>query len=236
MHLSKRHFPVYPIPVPVMAGLGGLLIIFFMGCKSYERPEPNYPNVVEDTTGTSKNLYYIDNILDGLAQGRIVFNIPNSIMEVGQSSTIQLLLDLAKPVEELEKMITESGVVESHEIKVSEIMEARLTGAGFQITAITPEEQPISTQATTEWKWDIKAMEKGPQRLHLTLSAIIRLQGQKLTRSLRTFDKVIEVKVSWGKRISSFIGKNWQWLWAALIIPAVSWLWKRRQNAKKRRR
>jgi len=152
--------------------------------------------------------YYVDHILASMVLGNISFNVPDSIMDLNESFTIQLLLDLSKPARDLEKRIKESGIIESHQIKIWETMQARLTGSGFQITTITPEEQPISTKETTEWKWDIKAIEHGRQRLHLTLSAIIKFQGETRSRSIRTFDRVIFVKVSLGKRISSFIGKN----------------------------
>ncbi len=229
--------------------LGGILTIalfiavlqmLFLS-KSEDRlpdEEPGFepPQSLPNTQNEPKvpPLYYIDQILKDMARGHIAFNVPDSVMHVGQASTIQLLLDLSKPIEELESMIRTSGVVESHQIKVSEIMEARLTGNGFQITAITPEEQPVSTIETTEWKWDIKAVEQGNQRLHLTLSAIIQIAGQKQKRSIQTFDREILIKVSFGKRVSNFIGKNWQWLWTALFIPVVSWLWKRKKRVKKK--
>ena len=36
---------------------------------------------------------------------------------------------------------------------------------------------------------------------------------------VRTFDRTIEVKVSVGQRLAGFVGNNWQWLWAVVVVP-----------------
>ncbi len=187
--------------------------------------EPSLPD-----SSQTMQLYYIDAVLENMAEGRIAFNVPDSVMKLNESSTIQFLLDLTKTVEELESMFKESEVIESHRVRISETMEARLTGNGFRITAITPEQQPISTVETTEWKWEINAIEAGPQHLHLTLSAIIFFRDEKMARTIRTFDKKIFVEVSLGKRITGFINNNWQWLWTALLIPITGWYLKHRKK------
>jgi len=56
-------------------------------------------------------------------------------------------------------------------------MEARLSGYMFQITAITSEEQVVSKDQRTEWKWEIHPKEEGEHRLHLTLTLYWRSMG-----------------------------------------------------------
>jgi hypothetical protein len=225
--LNKYFFADSGVGVILLLTIGLIWISSLISCAE------------KNESGGSRELpYYVDSVLENMAQGNIAFNAPDSMMELGHALTVQLLLDSSRPIEELqrmiqERMIDESGVIEGYQIRISETMEARLTGKGFQITAITPEEQPVSTKEPTEWKWDITAIEYGTQRLHLTLSAILFFQGDKKTRSIKTFDKIILVKVSFCKRITSFIGKNWQWLWTTLLIPIVSWLWKRKKQDKK---
>lgn len=67
-------------------------------------------------------------------------------------------------------------------IKVSNRMEARLSGYQFKITAITPEIQAVSQQQITSWSWEVIPKKEGDHNLHLTISAllvffIIRLIG-----------------------------------------------------------
>lgn len=179
------------------------------------------------TTDSTRLPFYIDKILASMAEGHIAFNAPDSVVELGQSLIIQLLLDPIKTADELERMIHAAGPTESHQIKISENMQAHLIGSGFEITAITPEEQLISAETTTEWKWEIKAVKPDTQRLYLTLSAIVKFQGESKTRVIRTFEREMLVKVSFSKRVTAFVGENWQWLWTALVVPVLGWLWKR---------
>jgi hypothetical protein len=102
-------------------------------------------------------------------------------------------------------------------------MEARLSGLGFKIEAITPERQAVSPRDITEWKWEIDPTESGLQKLHLSLSAIFYDKDREMIRTVRTFDKTIEVEVTLGHRLSDFVSRNWQWLWKAILVPLGAW-------------
>lgn len=83
--------------------------------------------------------------------GAIAFNAPTNI-NIDESHQIQLILSLAETAEELKQSITEEGEKVGAAIKISDRMEARLSGYMFQITAITPEVQAVSKSQQTEWK------------------------------------------------------------------------------------
>ena len=171
----------------------------------------------------------IDRILQSMEWGNIAFNAPRS-MNLKATALIQLVLDLAKPIEELKQMIVAEGEREGAQIRISSRMEARLSGSNFQITAITPEEQAITSSDVTEWKWEIKPTSPGRQHLHLTLTALFTANGISTSRAIRTFDKTIEVEVTWGQKVSVFLHQNWQWLWMVIIVPIAGWLWKKRRK------
>jgi hypothetical protein len=168
-----------------------------------------------------------------MESANIVFNSPRNI-NLRATAQIQLLLDLQKSMEVLRQAISAAGEREGARIKVSNRMEARLSGPSFQITAITPEEQAIGSAETVEWRWEIKPSAAGRHNLHLTLTALLNVDGASTRRAIRTFDKAIEVEVTLGQRASEFLGRNWQWLWAALLLPLVGWLlnrWKGKSRA-----
>ena len=177
-----------------------------------------------------ERLNAVDQILETMKFGNIAFNVPERI-NGRDTAVIQLLLSLAKPSDELKLAIEAAGLKEGARIRVSDRMEARLTGPNFSITAVTPEVQAISHLAATEWKWDIKPTADGPQSLHLTLSALITIDGASTPRAIRTFDKTIDVEVTTYQRVNSFLQNNWQWLWATVLVPIVGWVWKRRRSA-----
>jgi hypothetical protein len=173
----------------------------------------------------------IDRILEKLELGNIAFNAPRSI-NLHDTAVIQLMLGLATPIDELKRMIEAEGEKEGARIRVSDHMEDRLSGFNFAITAINPEIQVVSRSYVTEWKWEIKPSSEGRQYRHLTISALLAVDDISALRAIRTFDRVIEVEVAWHQRVGLFVEKNWQWLWAALLVPIVGWLWKRMKGTK----
>jgi len=185
------------------------------------RPAPSPP---EDRFGA------IDRILEKLQFGNIAFNAPKT-MNLRDTAVIQLMLGLETPIDKLKRMIEAAGEKEGAHIRVSDRMEARLSGTNFAITAITPEIQAVSRSEITEWKWEVKPSSDGRHYLHLTMSALLSVDGASTPRAIRAFDKMIEVEVAWHQRVGPFFEKNWQWLWAAILVPIVGWLWKRRKGA-----
>jgi hypothetical protein len=142
-------------------------------------------------------------------------------------------------MEKLQDKIVEAGKREGAQIRVANQMEARLSGRGFKIQAITPEVQAVSKANVTEWKWEIEAAKPGSQPLLLTLSALLQVEGERLPRAIRTFERTIEVRVTWPQRLSNFMVDNWQWLWTTLLVPIVGWIiqkWRRPNKKRKRER
>ncbi len=176
----------------------------------------------------------VDRLLDKMEFGAIAFNAPSNI-NINDSPQIQLLLSLAETVEKLKQSIVEEGEKVGATIRVSDRMEARLTGYMFQITAITPEIQAVSKSLETEWKWEIHPKKEGKHSLHLTLTALLEIDGHSTPRAIRTFDKKIEVTVTKTQKFINFFKNNWQWLWAAIFVPIVGWLWKRKKAANRDR-
>jgi len=167
----------------------------------------------------------VDRLLEGLQSANIAFNTPKSL-GYGRTSEIKLELSTNKSPEELAGLIHEPGERETASVKISNEMDARLTGEQFQITAVRPERQAVSANGT-EWSWDIKPKELGQQRLHLTLDAVLKIDNHESTHTLKTFDRTIGVNVVWPDTALSFLGKYWQWVCGSVMFPVIAWLAKR---------
>ena len=75
----------------------------------------------------------------------------------------------------------------------------------------------------TEWRSEVMPQPEGKHNLHLTLTAIIDVDGRQTQRSIRTLDRDIEIYVTWKLSLEGFFKKNWQWLWAAVLLPLFGW-------------
>ncbi len=197
--------------------------------RAAKRPTPWATSTPASGDTSSESRKALDQVLDRLGKGNIAFNTPES-MAYGETKTIQLLLDITKSGHELEQEIIEEGLRVHAEVRVSEQMEAHLTGDAFEITPVTKSaRQPVSSREATEWRWDVRAKRFSSQRLHLSLDAIIEINGKELSRGIRVFDRDIKVRVTGLHSAVLLLQDNWQLTTAVSsgILGALGWLLKR---------
>ncbi len=167
----------------------------------------------------------VDKVLRELSWGNIAFNAP-STMRYKQPRTVELLLSPSLSASQLQAQLEQRVASESDRVRISNRMEAELAGRGFTVEALTPSLQAIASMQTSRWKWEVTPTDSGPQRLYITLSAHIDVAGRDAPLVVRTFDRTIDVEITIPLRVSEFIEKNWQWLWAALLVPIAGYLWR----------
>ena len=191
---------------------------------------PMYPkSEIPAPTPKEDPLQAIDRILERMALGSIAFNAPK-IMNLHDSAIIHLVLGVERAIEDIKRMIEEEGEKVGASIRVSNRMKAHLSGRNFEITSINPEVQAVARREVTEWKWEIKPSADGKHNLHLTLSALLSIEGESTPRVIRTFDRIITIEVTIGQQAKAFVSNNWQWLWAAVLVPLAGWIWKRKRR------
>jgi hypothetical protein len=163
----------------------------------------------------------VDRIIQAMDWGNVAYNVPRSI-RLGATEEIQLLLSLQQSLKDLQHDVTAAGEVEGARVQVSNVMKASLSGSDFQIEVISPETQAISSTGTTEWKWEIRPKTAGEHQVHLVLSALFEVDGVSAARPIKTYDRTITIEVTPGYQVRDFIRRNWQWLWAAVLVPLVT--------------
>jgi hypothetical protein len=151
-------------------------------------------------------------------------------MRLSDSEAIALIaspsMDADTMSAELRNRIGGADSIEIATLRIAPLMEARLEGApAFEITALTPLQQPVSRSAPTEWRWTVRAMQTGRHQLHLTINAIITVAGERYPRSIDVLNRDIDVEITARQRIGIFLAANWQWLLGTLVIPFAVWLW-----------
>jgi hypothetical protein len=214
----------------IVIAVGVILVVILAAVSVFmpmmEAPPPNAK--VEEPKPNNNSIYEesVDELLEKMEFGAIAFNVPTNI-NIDSSHQIQLKLSIAETVEALKQSITDEGRKYGTTIKVSDRMEARLSGYMFDITAISDEVQAVSKSEQTSWKWEIHPKKEGKHKLHLTLTALLEVDGYSTPRTIRTFDRLIVIDVSFTQKIRLFFNNNWQWLWATILVPIAGWLWKR---------
>ncbi|WDD99936.1 hypothetical protein [Thalassomonas actiniarum] len=174
----------------------------------------------------------VDEALKAMVSANIAFNAP-SALNLNDGSQVHLILSLTDTIAELKEVIAAAGEKHGASIKVANRMEARLSGYHFQITPITPEIQAVSRELPTQWRWEIHPRKTGLHNLHLTLTAHLEIDGQATPRAITTFDKKIAVTVTAMQQLTLFFTNNWQWLWAAILLPLATWYWQKKGHGEK---
>ena len=191
------------------------------GPARIEAPSPPTNATVPATNALAE----VDATLKKLDLGDIAFKVPERL-PLREHATVILLLSPTQNAAQLKTILrreTAAGEkVESAErIQISGLMEAKLVGPAFAIRAITPEEpQLVSGKEPTEWKWDVTPKQPGQQSLHLTINAIVKYDGANRPRTVRSFDRTIQVEVPAGFSLVSGLAKQ-KWMIVALIALAI---------------
>lgn len=175
-----------------------------------------------------------DQVLAKLENANLAFRAPAQ-MRQDQSATVELHLSLRQEVAALERELAAAPTdrVEGAQVRVSRRVEALLTASrsDFEITPISATEQLLGSADDVAWSWEIKPLDGGTKSLHLTLNSILVVDGATTRRTVRSFDKEIRVEVSSLAVARAFVAKNWQWLWATLLVPLAGWIWRRLRKA-----
>jgi hypothetical protein len=164
--------------------------------------------------------------------GNIAFNVP-AAAHVGQQFSVRLLLSPTGTREQLQGELDKAfgpGAAQTAEVRITAQMEARLSGQNFDILAVSPETQAVSSTGETNWEWDVKPNQTGAQQLHLTLSSLVMVNGSATPMVVEQLDRHIAVAVSWTEESRQFLRDNWKWLWTAVLVPLGAWIWKKRKG------
>jgi len=188
------------------------------------------PAVTASDASQSTSTAIVDQVLSQLTLGDVAFNSP-TVINIEETVSIRVALSPNQGRAAVSERITEPGTVMAESLQISNMMEARLTGEGFKIVAVTAERQAVSS-GITEWIWDITPVAEGKQQLTLTMDALITVNGALVPKTLRTFRKPIEVEVTTVQRAGALLGEHGKWAWSTLLLPLWAWL-SRRKKAKK---
>jgi hypothetical protein len=216
----KTRWILGALAVLVSLSLAGLLALSVLFMTRSERAPASPP---------STSVSVVDEAVRGLHWGSVAFGAPPT-MQYRTPVIAELLLSPSLPVAELEAQLRASAPADSARIQISNRMEAQLTGEGFSVRTLTPDLQAVRSAEPTRWRWEVVPTEHGIRSLHVTLSATLNINGSDAPIVVRTYDRDVKITITVSQRLSSFIQANWQWLWAAVLVPVGGYLWNLRRK------
>jgi hypothetical protein len=201
-----------------------------------EPPLTEYPVITPTVyilhTGTApltvaQQLERIDRALQDSLVGSIAYNTPDE-MKLGETVTIELLLNPAITPGTLATQVVESGEVVTSSIDITPRMKATLIAQDAGLIVKPLEENPeqlVSGTDTTKWTWFVTAEKSGSHKLILVIYRLINYDGKDYWREVESYKANIDVNVTLGQRIMML---DWKWvagiLITLLLIPAF-WRW-----------
>ena len=78
-------------------------------------------------------------------------------------------------------------------VRASGVMMASIVGDGYELTATTPEEQPLIPGEPTLWQWKVVPTQEGSPDLTFTVSQQVEVNGQKMAKAVKTIPLSIKV-------------------------------------------
>jgi hypothetical protein len=205
-----------------------------LSCVDCAAPTPP-SSLASSQLPVQDQLTLIDQALSQSMRSSFAYNSP-SRMNLGDTATIELLINPSTSTEQLGKQITESGTVNTGTLDITPSMKAELIAQNPDAFVIRPiPEDPIqliSSTNTTNWEWFVTAKKGGPQALDLIIYRLVQYQGQGYWREVEAYKANINVNVTLAQHIESV---DWKWiggiLIAALLIPAF-WRWVDQRKSK----
>jgi hypothetical protein len=111
----------------------------------------------------------------------------------------------------------------SRKVKITSRMRISLEGANFDIKATTPQVQQILNNEATTWRWTVKPLKSGIQKLFLSVDIIIKFpQDTDRERHITMLEEEIKVKVN----PMYILECNWKWFLGTIITIILAILFK----------
>lgn len=170
-----------------------------------------------------------DDWMKKLTTAKTVLTIP-SAANIDSDVRVELLIDRSSDEYVLLQAVSEHGVQHRAEIKISRIVEVKLTAPAFDVSPITPVRQVIADSAVNRWKWTLRAKKSGQHTVDITVFAVVEVEGTRVEHTLQTYAKQVVIEVSPKQRMSDLLEKYWQWLASTIVIPLLLWWRKSRKR------
>jgi hypothetical protein len=156
---------------------------------------------------------------------------PPEEVRLGDTATIEATVS-AEVGREFRRIGREESEGRGVEIEVSDRMAAQLVGINFEKDPDDVHILALGSAEPARWIWQVIPEKPGPQELLLVITSRISVQGHDTDLVVASSRQDIVVTNPLSRRISKFVGANWQWLWVVILAPLAggAWRWYKKRN------
>jgi hypothetical protein len=150
--------------------------------------------------------------------GQIIYKVPDT-MKVFKN--YEVIVRISKSKNNIEITENIQGKIHTKNIQTTSTMEVKLvdpTGKNFVIGLINSEVQLVDS-SYTEWRFDVKPIKSGLNKLNLVVSIIKDSSVKQVVLS----DDIL-VKSNPPAQLQNAWSENWKWIFEKMIIPLSVWL------------
>jgi len=203
-----------------MRGINALWLAILVGTALYFMTggPPGYFHQIEKPLS-------VDKMLAKLPKGNAAITAPKEVRQY-QGFDVTLRLTTKELAQLMSIMETESTQVATlkgiYGIRISPRMKAELIGEHFIIQEKGPQEQAITLEEDTTWKWRVHSETLGQHTLKARLHTLVKADGQEAPRTIEVAEAIVSVQVSpleWAQR-------HWEFIATGLLIPFLAWAFK----------
>lgn len=198
-----------------------LFIIIAMSSCANMSPETEEITPKMDTTITKT----IVKSIDDLVIGKMAYDVPSQ-MKVGNEHNVMVVVTKSSNDAVLFYNIAATDNFIAEPIKVSSKVKVSLidpSGVNFVLTPLNTEEQLVSSDCNTVWKWVVIPQKSGDNPLILRITVKVISTFGETSKDIPVFERNVKVQSAPLKSVEIFVRKNWQWLTVSLLIPLLIW-------------
>jgi hypothetical protein len=166
--------------------------------------------------------------------GNVAWHHPKRL-RLNQTGKVTFVLSATQTPEELKKKIGKIGARARRKVELTRVMRATLDGDGFDIELVGHEEddaKKLVNPTQDRWSWWVKPTGGGGgvRELTVTLTGFYRVDGERLSTEIDTFETTMTIRVIWHERARAALGDHWQWLFTTVLVPLGYWGIRRRRR------
>jgi hypothetical protein len=158
-------------------------------------------------------------------RGAILWNMPER-MRVSLRERVEVRIgdtDLAE--DQLREGLRGRGVPQIDRLEITPLMRVQLVASenDFLVKSLSTMDHLIRHDNAAKWDFDVVPIRSGSRVLRVLVSMRVKVESNEEIVDLPSYEREVHVAVAPLHSTGAFIGRNWQWIATAIVVPLAAW-------------